>query len=84
MERNEKCHCGSGKKYKNCCLQKDLFTSKPVEATRPVGIVKKDKIDDYIKKVNKGLPKYQQETNKRWAEAIKSMLVDGGSIICNI
>ena len=22
--RNEKCHCGSGKKYKNCCLQKDL------------------------------------------------------------
>ncbi len=22
--RNEKCPCGSGKKYKNCCLQKDL------------------------------------------------------------
>lgn len=21
--RNEPCHCGSGKKYKNCCLDKD-------------------------------------------------------------
>ncbi|MBT4087249.1 MAG: hypothetical protein HOE30_02025 [Deltaproteobacteria bacterium] len=21
--RNEPCHCGSGKKYKNCCLKKD-------------------------------------------------------------
>ena len=24
LGRNDKCHCGSGKKYKNCCLQKDL------------------------------------------------------------
>ncbi len=24
LGRNELCHCGSGKKYKNCCLQKDL------------------------------------------------------------
>jgi hypothetical protein len=22
-ERNDPCHCGSGKKYKNCCRQKD-------------------------------------------------------------
>lgn len=22
-ERNDPCHCGSGKKYKNCCLDKD-------------------------------------------------------------
>ena len=32
--RNEKCPCGSGKKYKNCCLQKDLEAQKhqePVE-----------------------------------------------------
>jgi len=21
--RNEHCHCGSGKKFKHCCLQKD-------------------------------------------------------------
>ena len=23
IRRNDKCHCGSGKKYKKCCLQKD-------------------------------------------------------------
>lgn len=23
QQRNEPCHCGSGKKYKNCCLKKD-------------------------------------------------------------
>jgi|AntRauTorckE6833_2_1112554.scaffolds.fasta_scaffold00158_25 hypothetical protein len=23
LKRNDECHCGSGKKYKNCCLQKD-------------------------------------------------------------
>lgn len=22
-DRNDTCHCGSGKKYKNCCLKKD-------------------------------------------------------------
>ncbi|MAO66658.1 MAG: hypothetical protein CL666_16825 [Balneola sp.] len=23
LKRNDPCHCGSGKKYKNCCLEKD-------------------------------------------------------------
>ncbi|MBQ9394903.1 MAG: SEC-C domain-containing protein, partial [Proteobacteria bacterium] len=23
QQRNELCHCGSGKKYKNCCMRKD-------------------------------------------------------------
>lgn len=29
-KRNDPCHCGSGKKYKNCCLEKDSskFSSK--------------------------------------------------------
>jgi len=22
-ERNDPCHCGSGRKYKNCCIEKD-------------------------------------------------------------
>lgn len=28
--RNDPCHCGSGKKYKNCCMEKDKsqFSSK--------------------------------------------------------
>lgn len=31
--RNEKCYCGSGKKYKNCCINKDsnnLITHEPM------------------------------------------------------
>lgn len=31
LGRNEKCHCGSGKKYKNCCLQKDLEAAREAE-----------------------------------------------------
>lgn len=31
LRRNEKCHCGSGKKYKNCCLQKDLDAAREAE-----------------------------------------------------
>jgi len=29
-KRNDSCHCGSGKKYKNCCMDKDEsgFSSK--------------------------------------------------------
>lgn len=23
IERNDLCYCGSGKKYKNCCMKKD-------------------------------------------------------------
>ena len=26
LDRNDKCHCGSGKKYKNCCWQKDQMS----------------------------------------------------------
>ena len=26
--RNETCHCGSGSKYKNCCLKKDNSSTK--------------------------------------------------------
>lgn len=25
--RNERCHCGSGKKYKHCCLQRDAASA---------------------------------------------------------
>lgn len=38
ISRNEPCHCGSGKKYKKCCLQNDL---KKEEASK---IAKKPKV----------------------------------------
>lgn len=27
LERNDPCHCGSGRKYKNCCFDKDQSKS---------------------------------------------------------
>lgn len=32
--RNEKCPCGSGKKYKHCCLQRDLEAAKNKETLK--------------------------------------------------
>jgi hypothetical protein len=30
--RNEPCHCGSGRKYKQCCLQKDELSERDARA----------------------------------------------------
>ena len=30
--RNDPCPCGSGKKYKNCCLDKDMAAGKTVQS----------------------------------------------------
>lgn len=40
-DRNALCHCGSGKKYKNCCMGKDesAFSSKVGVAGLLVGII---------------------------------------------
>jgi SEC-C motif-containing protein len=35
-KRNEPCPCGSGKKYKKCCLDKDLATSREAREALPV------------------------------------------------
>ncbi len=35
LGRNEKCHCGSGKKYKKCCLEKDLKKQREAKASKP-------------------------------------------------
>ncbi len=32
--RNEKCHCGSGKKYKHCCLDKDEAAAREERAKK--------------------------------------------------
>jgi hypothetical protein len=33
--RNEPCHCGSGKKYKQCCLEKDAAEATAARAAAP-------------------------------------------------
>ena len=35
IARNARCPCGSGKKYKNCCLQKDLEEARVAEQSVP-------------------------------------------------
>jgi len=32
--RNEPCHCGSGKKYKHCCLEKDEEADRAARAAQ--------------------------------------------------
>ena len=32
LGRNDPCHCGSGKKYKHCCLAKDEATEREARA----------------------------------------------------
>lgn len=39
IEPNDKCHCGSGKKYKKCCRQKDIREQMDV-----IGIIRDSKI----------------------------------------
>ena len=37
--RNDPCHCGSGKKYKRCCLEKDTGTGSFYKLFIAVGIL---------------------------------------------
>jgi hypothetical protein len=41
MGRNEPCHCGSGKKYKNCCLEADREVLR--ESSDIAGVTKKER-----------------------------------------
>lgn len=44
LKRNSLCHCGSGKKYKKCCMEKDM-KSRVEELNEKALEIKKDKID---------------------------------------
>ena len=37
--RNDPCPCGSGKKYKKCCLKKDQADSEPYASKFPIGTI---------------------------------------------
>ncbi|HSQ33287.1 MAG TPA: SEC-C domain-containing protein [Peptostreptococcaceae bacterium] len=44
--RNELCSCGSGKKYKKCCLNKDMVVER---VNRKIGLSQQDYVDLYSK-----------------------------------
>jgi hypothetical protein len=41
LGRNEPCHCGSGKKYKHCCLEKDEAAARQARAKAAAAAAKK-------------------------------------------
>lgn len=45
LKRNDKCYCGSGKKYKNCCMEKDR--------EEKVGMLNKQALDNKKEKIDK-------------------------------
>ncbi|WP_315167770.1 SEC-C domain-containing protein [Metaclostridioides mangenotii] len=49
LGRNELCPCGSGKKYKKCCMNKDLISER---AARKVGLSQKEYTDLYTRLYN--------------------------------
>jgi len=59
--RNEPCPCGSGKKYKKCCIGKEENTPKP-KAPAPPPIERKDLID-----LSNGVVDLIEQ--RRWEEA---------------
>jgi hypothetical protein len=40
--RNDPCHCGSGKKYKNCCLDKDEAKARKTRAQAEAAAAKEE------------------------------------------
>jgi hypothetical protein len=48
LQRNDICHCGSGKKYKNCCLRKDEAVSQLSKQNRDVTEVVKPQMGPYL------------------------------------
>jgi uncharacterized protein len=39
--RNDPCTCGSGKKYKSCCMNKPPLAKKKITATKMTGVERK-------------------------------------------
>jgi hypothetical protein len=54
IDRNKPCHCGSGKKYKKCCLAKDTPES---DLMKRINELRKMKYETIRKKINNNLKK---------------------------
>ena len=68
VSRNEKCPCGSGKKYKKCCLNNKKNVSL--------------KIDDVLKIIKDGLENYDKFSKKNRKYTVKDVqLINGETII---
>lgn len=83
LGRNQKCHCGSGKKYKNCCLQKDQDAAREdaLEAQRKARLAKESKDNPDVQLDENGEVKYEEKPSatmtETWKIAVLGLLVLG-------
>jgi hypothetical protein len=82
--RNEPCHCGSGRKYKQCCLDKDESAARAAYAKATVEAPESSPDAD-AGRVSKRAPKHQTQqpwkaTNTRGAhQRVRTPRKVGGS-----
>ena len=64
--RNEPCHCGSGRKYKQCCLEKDekVASDARVKAAAAAAVETPEPTEETTAAKPKRAPK--PETNQPW------------------
>lgn len=74
--RNEPCPCGSGKKYKNCCLSKGSQPKHKIKASwlnKPVGLNLMERtFGDAIASSGKDFEVQKQEEKKPEEEVVKN------------
>ena len=52
LNRNDKCYCGSGKKYKNCCMEKDIEIERFARKVKIVEDAQAKYAETYVKILN--------------------------------
>ena len=63
--RNEPCHCGSGRKYKQCCLEKDDAARRKKSAAAEKSAAKAEAAEAPAEKAKPGPPPRPQ-TQQPW------------------
>ena len=80
--RNDSCHCGSGKKYKKCCLEADAQSTSISQAQSPRGMIDTGDLleKDAILNTKLGDPEDEESTEyfamRAWIEDYASQLED--------
>lgn len=74
LGRNEPCHCGSGKKYKQCCLSKDEAAERAARAKAAEKAEKAAKDEPAAEATTAKQPPRppKHQTDQPWKGALKS------------
>lgn len=75
LGRNEPCHCGSGKKYKKCCLEKDRQQQRNVRVATSVEVITNRRPVSAVSTVSKTSPAPQvaEQTSQKSALNLTEM-----------